>query len=375
MISEASNLVLRLIGRSWAAYNVSCAISALKRNTGVLELTVELESIIERCGESVAQQLADMLRTNKTIRRLCCSKPSHAHDLEMIISAVPKSEIRDLALNIYADSLDANDTDTHRFTESLGLCTKLEYLSLKFVGNVERSAFHHLMVDVFPKLTSLKSLDIALCNEHGSGSCIKSLREGIQRHSGIELLDVHTTASLVPLEPVIRSLKHFGCRWNERRQNKLIALLGSCTQLETMRVYFPPATSMQMLVAVCCLLSRLPRLEEVQYHASSQAALDKSIADVLVSMMESSTTIQTIGLNPILQNLLSQSTEASGKLSFYSRRSRRNNQLRCAQTDKLLAGNTPVSVWPHALAKLSSKGWTDVMFHLVREKIDVLVKS
>ena len=49
---------------------------------------------------------------------------------------------------------------------------------------------------------------------------------------------------------------------------------------------------MRMFVIECSILSRLPRLEEVQYRASlEQGVLEKSTTDVLVRMVESSTQI------------------------------------------------------------------------------------
>ena len=89
---------------------------------------------------------------------------------------------------------------------------------------------------------------------------------------------------------MVRSLKDFGCRWSERRQYEL--LLGGCDQLETMIVYHHRGYSMRMFVIECSILSRLPRLEEVQYRASlEQGVLEKSTTDVLVRMVESSTQI------------------------------------------------------------------------------------
>ena len=101
-----------------------------------MELIVGVDHIMETCGESIVEKLADMLRIDKSSRKLRCSKTSHPHHLETIISAVAKSNIRDLALIVSP----ANDTAIYPFEESLGDCKRLVSLTLMFVDNVQGSA-------------------------------------------------------------------------------------------------------------------------------------------------------------------------------------------------------------------------------------------
>ena len=133
---------------------------------------VDWKSIMKSGAESIVEKLTNMLRIDKTIRKLRCSETSHRHHLETIISAVAKSNIRDLALIVSY----ANDAAIYPFEERLGDCKRLESLTLKFVDNVQGSAsFHHLMVETLPELVNVKLLEVAvvLNEQHGSGkSCI-----------------------------------------------------------------------------------------------------------------------------------------------------------------------------------------------------------
>jgi flavoprotein len=83
MTTNALNVVLSLIAndptlatiaidQTWVAANVLYAVALLERNTFVKKLTVDVDSIIETCGEVVVQKLVDTLSKNESIRFLKC---------------------------------------------------------------------------------------------------------------------------------------------------------------------------------------------------------------------------------------------------------------------------------------------------------------
>ena len=84
MTNNASNLVLRLIAsdptlvkididQTWIAIDVLHVFSLLGRKTScVRKLTVDVDSIIETCGEVVVQRLIDALSNNESIQFLKC---------------------------------------------------------------------------------------------------------------------------------------------------------------------------------------------------------------------------------------------------------------------------------------------------------------
>ena len=87
MTTNALNVVLSLIAndptlatiaidQTWVAANVLYAVALLERNTFVKNLTVDVDFIIETCGEVVAQKLVDTLSKNESIRFLKCKSVS-----------------------------------------------------------------------------------------------------------------------------------------------------------------------------------------------------------------------------------------------------------------------------------------------------------
>ena len=83
MTTNAVNIVLRLIendptlvtidiDHTWIAINVVHAVALLARNTFVKQLVVDVDSIIETCGEVVVQKLVNALTNNESIRFLNC---------------------------------------------------------------------------------------------------------------------------------------------------------------------------------------------------------------------------------------------------------------------------------------------------------------
>ena len=87
MTTNAVNIVLRLIANdptlvtvdidhTWIRTNVLYAVALLERNTFVKNLTVDVDFIIETCGEVVAQKLVDTLSKNESIRFLKCKSVS-----------------------------------------------------------------------------------------------------------------------------------------------------------------------------------------------------------------------------------------------------------------------------------------------------------
>ena len=79
MTTNAVNIVLRLIANdptlvtvdidhTWIRTNVLYAVALLERNTFVKKLTVDVDSIIETCGEVVVQKLVDTLSKNESMQ-------------------------------------------------------------------------------------------------------------------------------------------------------------------------------------------------------------------------------------------------------------------------------------------------------------------
>ena len=83
MTTNAVNIVLRLIANdptlvtvdidhTWIRTNVLYAVALLERNTFVTKLTVDVDFIIETCGEAAVQKLVEVLTNNEYLRFLKC---------------------------------------------------------------------------------------------------------------------------------------------------------------------------------------------------------------------------------------------------------------------------------------------------------------
>ena len=83
MTTNALNVVLSLIANdptlvtididhTWVAANVLYTVALLERNTFVKKLTVDVDFIIETCGEAVVQKLVEVLTNNEFLRFLKC---------------------------------------------------------------------------------------------------------------------------------------------------------------------------------------------------------------------------------------------------------------------------------------------------------------
>jgi hypothetical protein len=96
-------------------------------------------------------------------------------------------------------------------------------------------------------------------------NCMRSLRDGIQKHGRIEWLRNNADGPIIALEPIMKMLKV--SQLSElslvARPNELVNLLSGCQCMEEGNIGDALEVTNEAFVVICNILSTLPRLERV----------------------------------------------------------------------------------------------------------------
>jgi hypothetical protein len=131
-------------------------------------------------------------------------------------------------------------------------------------------------------------------------------------------------------------------------------------------------------IELCGILSRLPNLRTID-SLFGNFPMDKASMTAVVDMVSTSKTIQTMPARSLVIQHSSNPdfTQQWTDMTRYCHRNKVLNDIThqhsIVQMTTLLSDVTPLGLFPLVLAKLSRKGWLDILLHVVREKHGELV--